>query len=497
MPQIAPHSPGRREVILIVDDQPALSETLKRYLRKRGHLTAVCTSADEALAYLERENVDLVLSDICMPGKDGLDLLKEIKARGGNEAVIMMTAYANIEQSVEAMRRGASDYITKPFRLEEVANIIQQALLRRRQSLNESDATQSSEKSSQPSVENTVAHPTGMEHYVGMPLVGNSRVMKQLFTMIDRIAPTDSSVLITGATGTGKELVARQIHLRSERRNKPFIDINCSAIPEGLIEAELFGHQRGTFTGANETRSGLFEEASGGTLFLDEVNALDLSAQVKLLRVLQERQIRRVGGRKNISVDVRIISATNKNLHQAVANGTFRHDLLYRLCVVPMHLPELYERGEDLELLISFFLQRHAERRATLPRSFTPEAMKVLLDYRWQGNVRELENAIEYALVVGIDEEIGVADLPPTLSAQQTRAKSNDFFQECLNAQAPLSEVERRYVLLMLEQQEGHQINTATALGIDRRTLSRKLQQYGSRILKTEVNGKVHHESAP
>ena len=476
-----------KETILIVDDQPAFGETLKRFLLKRGYHAISCTSVDEAVEYLTQESIDLVLSDICMPDRDGLDLLNEVHARGGNEAVVMMTAFATIDQGIEIMRRGASDYVVKPFRLDEVENTINQALRRRRESLGINGPTQPGGNGRRANAQHSR---TKIETDQSMRLVGHSKVMNDLLEMIERIAPRDSSVFITGSTGTGKELVARQIHEKSERRNKPFVDLNCSAIPDTLIEAELFGHQRGTFTGADETRAGLFEEASGGTLFLDEVDALSLFSQAKLLRVLQERQVRRVGGRKNIPVDVRIISATNKDLHQAVANGTFRHDLLYRLCVVPTHIPELKERPEDIPLLIQYFLQQHASRRGTTPKLVTPEAMKALVEYRWPGNVRELENAIEYALAVGVDEELGIQDLPPTLRLKSSAPATNPVLQECLDSNLPLCEVERRYVLSMLERHDGHQIRTAAALGIDRRTLSRRLQQYGARILRTETNGK-------
>jgi DNA-binding NtrC family response regulator len=478
---------NRKEVVLIVDDQQSSCETLKRFLRRLGYRTSSCTSADEALECLAQERIDLVLTDFCMPKKNGLELLDDIKALGGGESVIVMTAFATIDQCVEIMRRGATDYIAKPFRLEAVAKAIDRALLSRRQQLDSKADKQGNGNT--PQVNGGRSGRKGENEYK-MRLVGHSPAMQQLFTMIDRIALTDSSVLITGATGTGKEIVARQIHEKSERRNKPFIDINCSAIPDTLIEAELFGHQRGTFTGADETRQGLFEEASGGTLFLDEVDALGLTSQAKLLRVLQERHVRRVGGRKNIPVDVRIISATNRDLHQAIANGTFRHDLLYRLCVVPLHLPGLYERGEDVALLIQHFLQQHAERLGTSAKSVSAEAMKKLLEYRWPGNVRELENTLEYALAIGIDTELGIKDLPPTLHAREPQSVGHSVLEECLNDNSSLSEVERRYVLLMLERQDGHQINTAAALGIDRRTLSRKLQQYGTRILRKEVNGR-------
>jgi DNA-binding NtrC family response regulator len=479
--------PQEKEAILIVDDQPSLGETLKRFLTRKGYRALSCTRADEALEYLAQENIDLVLTDVCMPDKDGLELLTEIQSRGGNEAVVVMTAFGTINQSVETMRRGASDYIVKPFRLEEVGRIIDQALRRRLEAIESTAPNGNSRPEHETSINNNGIK-RGIEP--SMRLVGQSRVMKEMLTIIERIAPRDSSVLITGATGTGKELVALQIHEKSERRNKPFVDLNCSAIPDTLIEAELFGYQRGAFTGADETRPGLFEEASGGTLFLDEVDALSLPSQAKLLRVLQERHVRRVGGRKNIPVDVRIISATNKDLHQAVANGTFRHDLLYRLAVVPTHIPELHERPEDVPLLIEHFLRQDAARSGTTSKTVTGEAMKAFLEYRWPGNVRELENALEYALAVGIDEELGINDLPPSMSLRKSAPATHPVLQECLDNNLPLSEVERRYVLSMLERYDGHQINTAAALGIDRRTLSRRLQQYGSRILRTESNGK-------
>jgi two-component system, NtrC family, response regulator HydG len=318
-------------------------------------------------------------------------------------------------------------------------------------------------------------------------LIGESPVMKRLFSVIERLAPTDSSVLITGATGTGKELVARAIHDRSTRRKAPFVDINCSAIPETLVEAELFGHQRGTFTGADENRRGLFEVASGGTLFLDEVDALNLSVQAKLLRVLQERSVRRVGGRANIAVDVRIISATNCDLAQAVAAGRFRPDLYYRLRVLPLQVPELCKREGDIELLIAHFLRRHAERNNTTPRWFTSEAMRALVDYPWPGNVRELENAIEYALVIGQESHLTVDDLPTDV-ANENRHHSPDEFASVLDqyrtGQVPLAEIERRYILTVLAQFGGNQVKTAAALGIDRSKLYRRLKQYGVRAVR-------------
>ena len=318
-------------------------------------------------------------------------------------------------------------------------------------------------------------------------LIGQSPVMKKLFSVIERVAPTDASVLITGATGTGKELAARAIHDLSPRRDNAFVDINCSAIPETLIEAELFGHQRGTFTGAHENRSGLFEKASGGTLFLDEVDALNLSAQAKLLRVLQERTVRRIGARANIAIDVRIISASNCDLAQAVAEGRFRPDLYYRLRVLPLQLPELCTRGDDVNLLVDHFLRLKSERMGQQQlRRFTPEAMRALREYPWPGNVRELENAIEYALAIGMEDELDVEDLPIEI-ANHVPSDLHDFrsvLQAYMNDTVPLAEIEKRYILTVLQQFGGNQVRAAAALGIDRSKLYRRLRQYGVKAVK-------------
>jgi len=336
------------------------------------------------------------------------------------------------------------------------------------------------------SLEKTKTRPT---------LIGQSPVMKKLFSVIDRIAPTDSSVLITGATGTGKELVARAIHDRSPRRDAAFVDINCSAIPDTLIEAELFGHQRGTFTGAHENRSGLFEVASRGTLFLDEIDSLNLSVQAKLLRVLQERSVRRVGGRANIAIDVRIISASNSDLAQAVAAGRFRPDLYYRLRVLPLQVPELCKREGDVELLVAYFLQRYAERYDVTPRRFTAEAMGALVEYPWPGNVRELENAVEYALAIAQASELTLDDLPPDVvngNRHRDAGAFADVLDKYRSGEVPLAEIERRYILTVLERFGGNQVRTANALGIDRSKLYRRLKQYGVmavRFLQEEQDG--------
>lgn len=319
--------------------------------------------------------------------------------------------------------------------------------------------------------------------------------MQKVVAVIGRIAPTDSSVLITGATGTGKELAARAIHDQSPRRNARFVDINCSAIPETLIEAELFGHQRGAFTGAMANTCGLFEKASGGTIFLDEIDALNLSAQAKLLRVLQERTVRRIGARTNIAIDVRVISASNCDLAQAVAAGRFRPDLYYRLRVLPLHLPELCKRGDDVKLLIEHFLRTKAESYGVTPRRFAPDAMRAMVDYPWPGNVRELENAIEYALAIGASEELGLNDLPPEVAPAQSADGSSDLKQilaAYMSDRVPLAEIEKRYILSVLQQFGGNQVKAAAALGIDRSKLYRRLKQYGVmavKFLQEDQNG--------
>jgi|GEM_PF-325927 len=317
-------------------------------------------------------------------------------------------------------------------------------------------------------------------------LLGQSRLMQKLFVTIDRVAPTDSSILITGTTGTGKEIIARAIHDKSLRARGPFVDLNCSAIPETLIEAELFGHQRGTFTGAHENRPGLFEVASGGTLFLDEVDALPAAAQAKLLRVLQERRLRRVGGRTNIAVDVRIVSATNCDLSAAVKEGRFRADLFYRLRVFPIHVPDLREREGDVELLIDHFLKRHANQLGESPRRFTSEAMTALLQHSWPGNVRELESAIEYALAVAGQGNVGIGDLPPEFSPSTKQSPSNlkEILEAYKNNGIPLADLEKHYILSVLEEFDGNQVRAAAALGIDRSKLYRRLRQYGIKAVK-------------
>jgi DNA-binding NtrC family response regulator len=462
--------------ILVVDRNHAYCEMLQRLLTKRGHSVLTASSFEEALICAEQQAFDLILTDSAIHDALGRILVNEFRRRGRGEAIILMTGSDDTGADQDLLPLCEAK-IEKPFHLSSLATLVDEVLLGQgRDSKAIGDAGKNG-KGRLAGVSDSRRASTVRESDEDCGVVGNSPVIKELLTMVERVARTNSSVLITGATGTGKELIARTIHARSTRRNAPFVDINCSAIPDTLIEAELFGHQRGTFTGAHETRRGLFEEASGGTLFLDEVDALNLAAQAKLLRVLQERRVRRVGGRENIPIDVRIISATNRDLNAAIADGAFRADLLFRLRVFPLHVAELHERGDDIRLLVNHCLKRHSERNGTQLRRFSADAMRVLLSYRWPGNVRELENTIEYALAISMHEVMEIEALPPEIRNGHSVLHSERVFDSFGNL--PLAEVERRHILAVLKRCDGHQIKTATVLGIDRRTLYRKLQQYG------------------
>jgi DNA-binding NtrC family response regulator len=444
--------------ILIVEDEAPMCELLLSIFSERGYEVEACSNGEAAIGRLEARDYALVISDIKLPGMSGLELLARIRVDWPELAVIIMTAFSSISSAVEAMKLGAEDYIGKPFQLDELAITVEKALERR---------------SLRREVRDLRAEVR--DRYNFSNIVGRSKPMLQLFDVIRRIAARrDASALIIGSTGTGKELVARAIHYNSDRKNAPFVPIDCSAIPETLLESELFGHQKGAFTGAHETRRGLIEEANGGTVFLDEINTLSPNLQVKLLRVLQERVVRRVGGREGISVDIRLVSASSQDLEGHVRRGEFRQDLFYRLNVVPVRLPDLKDRREDIPLLAQHFLQQFSQRQGEPPRRFTSDAMRILMAHSWPGNVRELENAVEHSLTMGSGETLTPDDLPPSVTASE-----RDVVEEALLENETLEELERRYILRVLEKMEGHQIKTAQLLGIDRRTLYRRLRQYG------------------
>ncbi|HZS07795.1 MAG TPA: sigma-54 dependent transcriptional regulator [Blastocatellia bacterium] len=443
--------------VLIVEDDAQLRDTLTSFLARAGYDVAAAHDGHEALVLLDESPPDLILTDIHMPDMDGLTLLAEAGARYPETIVIMMTAFSSIDSAVEAMRRGADDYLSKPLQLADVRMSVERALERRAM---RSRLTQ---------LESQVR-----ERYRFDQIIGHSAAMQRVFQIIERVAPTGTTVLISGRTGTGKELVARAIHFNSPRAARPLVDINCGALPDQLIESELFGHQKGAFTGANETKKGLFETAHGGTLFLDEVQSLRPELQTRLLRALQERVIRRVGGRENIEVDVRVIAATNQDIAEAVRRGEFREDLYYRLNVVHIFLPDLRERREDIPLLVEHFLKVHAGAGRQEPRRFSNEAMRLLIGYNWPGNVRELQNAVEHALAIGVGPELTIADLPPHLSGVTGPMGAVDPVGEART----LEEVERRHILRVIEEVGGNHVRAAEILGIDRRTLYRKLDKY-------------------
>jgi len=447
-----------RAGVLIIEDDGQLAEVLARFLRRQGFDVETAPDARTAMEKVCARAFDIVLSDIRLPDRSGIDLLQEIKRAVPQTIVLMMTAFSSIESAVEAVRLGADDYLSKPLQLEDVRMRIERALERRRLQARVADLQQQL-----------------AERYRFGNIIGKSKPMQELFRILERVARSSATVLIVGRTGTGKELVARAIHYNSPRANGPFVDINCGALPADLLESELFGHVRGAFTGATESRPGLFEAAHGGTLFLDEVDALKPDLQVKLLRALQEKVVRRVGGRENISVDVRIIAATNRDLEEAVRRGEFREDLYYRLNVVTISLPELRERREDIPLLVEHFLTRYAAQNGEPVRRFSPEAMRLLMSYSWPGNVRELQNAVEYALTMSSAPILTIRDLPPHISGIAPLERS------ALPEREPrtLAEVEKRHILRVLEEVGGNHAKAAEILGIDRRTLYRKLQKYG------------------
>ena len=383
------------ERILVVDDEERMLQLLDKLLTEEGYEVRTAPTAGEALRILGDTDCDLVISDVRMPGMDGLALLKSLNEQGSTATVILMTAYASVTAAVEAIRAGAFHYLTKPFKIDEMLMTVRKSL--------ESHHLRREVKALREEVR---------ERYGLDNIVGKSKAMEQVFEMVKRVGKTQSTVLIFGKSGTGKELIAKALHFHSRRSDKPFVAVNCSAIPETLMESELFGHTKGSFTGAVTNHKGLFEEAHGGTLFLDEVGEVPQSIQVKLLRALQEREIRRIGGRENIRIDVRVISATNRNLEEMVREGKFREDFFYRLNVIPIRIPELKERSEDILPLSENFLEKFCEQNEMPLKKLARPALKYLTEYSWPGNVRELENVMERTVALCEKDLIDIEDLP-------------------------------------------------------------------------------------
>jgi DNA-binding NtrC family response regulator len=445
-------------MLLVVDDDLAMRQMLASLFREQGFEVAEAASADEALTRIEEMDYDAVLSDIRMPGKTGIQMVAEMRQRRPETPVVLMTAFGSIDSAVEAMRAGAFDYITKPFEPEVVRLKVDRALERR--------ALEEENRRLRRAVDQTSS--------LG-DLIGASPAMREIFALIKRISHSRSSVLITGESGTGKEVVARTIHYHGAGRDKPFVPINCTAIPEGLLESELFGHVRGAFTGAHASKRGLFEKAQGGTLFLDEIGDMGLGLQSKLLRVLQDREIRPVGGTQSVKVDVRIIAATHKVLEKEMAEGRFREDLFYRLNVIPIHIAPLRERPEDIPPLVDAFVRKQEPQRR---RRVSAEAMNRLIAQPWKGNARELENALERALALTDAEEIGPEDLP--LPGERCRGEgppSETFLRSAAQRGLSLRDVEDLYIEEILGRTGGNKVRAAKLLGIDRKTLYRRSER--------------------
>ena len=446
--------------ILVVDDDQDSCELLREIFCAEGWHVDTALSPSQAFSVAEKEKIDLVVSDVNLEAnQSGLDLLKDLRAQC---PVILVTGFGTLDSAVEAAREGAWDFISKPFKVQEVVAIARRALEQERSN---AGVEQRAEPISAP--------------YEQGGLLGRSPVMIGLYKEIARVAPTRSTILIVGESGAGKELVARSIHQHSTRSAGPFVAVNCGALTETLLEAELFGHVRGSFTGAVGDRKGLWEEAAGGTLFLDEVGETSPAFQVKLLRALQEGEIRRVGASKATQVDARILAATNRNLEQDVKAGKFREDLFYRLSVVTLRVPSLKERRTDIPMLAERFLGMVLGREGHKQLTLSEETIRTLVAYNWPGNVRELESAIEYAVLHARGHDVAPEDLPEKLQSAQVRSAARSPLSALFEDLPALDELERRYLLYVLEVAGGNRTRVAEILGIDRRTLYRMIERYG------------------
>ncbi len=439
--------------ILIVDDEAIMRDSLNDWLMEDGYEPVTVEDGQKAIDMVRSQSFNVVLCDLKMPGMDGIETMSKIREINKDLPVIIITAYATVNTAVESMKKGAYDYIVKPFDPEEVSHIIRK-IISHQQLLQE----------------NIILRQELKRVYQFRDIVGKNYKMQEIFELIRTVADSDASVLILGESGTGKELIARAIHYSSRRAEKPFVSVSCSALPESLLESELFGYEKGAFTGAVRDKPGRFEEANGGTLFLDEVGEMKPETQLHLLRVLQEREIRRLGGTGVIKVDVRIIAATNKDLERAVKEGSFREDLYYRLNVVTVQLPPLREREDDIPLLAERFLMKYNIKNNRNLEGISPKAIALLVQYDWPGNVRELENVIERAVVITKHTIIQLEDLPPHIQS----------FQESKGVRPrKLKEVEKEHIQHTLEENKWNVSKTSKVLGIDRSTLYKKIRNYG------------------
>ena len=464
---------GKKQ-ILVADDEPNLRRVLSAQLQRDGYEVIAAEDGQAALEVIENHHVDVIITDLRMPRVDGMELLKRVIATHPDVPVIMITAHGTVDTAVEALKHGAFDYITKPFEQSELRNVVRKAS--RTRELSQHDVA---------------AEPSEPGRY---RLIGQSAPMVEVYQVIEKVADTPSTVLITGESGTGKELIARALHENSSRRDKPFIRVNCAAIPRDLIESELFGYEKGAFTGAVTSKPGRFELAHGGTLFLDEIGEIPVNMQVKLLRAIQEQEFERVGGIKTIEVDVRLVAATNRDLQEEIREGRFREDLYYRLNVVQVRLPSLRERTSDIPLLIEHFLRRFRAKLKKDVRGVSDAAMERLMAHPWPGNIRELENVMERCVLFSDGELIGVGDLPPELRGSgpppvEREATSSDARgQEDLPTpglkeavREATSRIERELIVRALDQTGGNVTHTARLLKISRKSLQTKMKELGLR----------------
>lgn len=433
-----------------------MRDSCSQVLKRAGYIVKEVENALQGLSLLKKENFDLVLLDLKLPKLNGFEALSRIKKEQTELPVIIITGYASIESAVETIKRGAFDYLAKPFSPEELRVMVKKAL-------NSSKHLQEQHKKKKYHVENETFN----------MVVGKSPAMKKIMEVVRKVSPTESTVLISGESGTGKELLAREIHNHSPRKNAPFVVVDCGALVESLFESELFGHVKGSFTGAYETKHGRFEVANGGTIFLDEISNISLNIQAKLLRVIQEREVTRIGSSRPIKVDVRIIAATNQNLADCVRKGKFREDLFYRLSVVPINLPPLRQRKEDIPLLVDHFLQKYNKKAKKKIKILSPSVRKALKEYDWPGNIRELENTIERAVVLAYGEELELKNL-----IYHGIGSSFSLFHPSGGEFRTLGEIEKEYIQAVLQAQHGNKSRTARILGIDRKTLLAKIKKY-------------------
>lgn len=448
--------------ILVVDDERSMREFLEILLLKDGHEVVLADSEASALAALEKSSPELIITDLRIGKSSGLDVLEKAKARRPDVEVIMMTAFATTENAIQAMKLGAYDYLLKPFKVDELGLVVAKAL----------------EKRALVAENRALRHQLDGRDRTG-GLVGRSPAMREVFAVVEKVAPTRTTVLVTGESGVGKELVARAVHDQSPRRDGPFVAVNCGAIPEGLLESELFGHVKGAFTGASQGRAGLFLAASSGTLFLDEIGELPLPLQVKLLRALQDRKVRPVGAEEDVDIDARIVAATNRNLQEEVQAGRFREDLFYRLNVIQVKVPPLRERHEDILLLADHFLKKFAADQGRARLELTKRALAALSDYAFPGNVRELENAIERGVTLAEGHFVDVDDLPASVrGAPALRPPTVQDIPEGFDLQRHLDDYERQYLELALKQANGVKLDAAKLLGLTFRSFRYRLKKF-------------------